>query len=156
MLRPMTNRTSWKRLGAIAKQRRERLGLTQEEVAGAGGPSTATLRNIESALADSYRAKTLYALDEALGWTRGTAVGIAEGEAPWFSLMTFDDFLKSAVRDVSSQVARGEDFPVVGPTSDAARPVGLGLDEEAGGLPEDDVDDIRAMIRAKRARRGLA
>jgi hypothetical protein len=37
----------------------------------------------------------------------------------------------------------------------AARPVGLGLDDEAADLTDDDIEDIRALIRAKRARRGL-
>lgn len=36
-----------------------------------------------------------------------------------------------------------------------ARPVGLGLDDAAADLTDDDIEDIRALIRAKRERRGL-
>src|SRR5688572_18890903 len=77
----------WIRLGRAVQRRREVLGVTQEEVAAAKGPSVATLRNIENAQGDSYRSRTLYALDEALGWHRGMSIAIANGE----KLLWYDD-----------------------------------------------------------------
>lgn len=44
----------------------------------------------------------------------------------------------------------------VGPGPQTPRPVGLGLEDELEGLTDDDIEDVRALIRAKRERRGLA
>lgn len=113
MLCGMENQGSWARLGDAVRRRRDRLGVTQEDVAAKGGPSTATLRSIEAGATTSYRAKTLYSLDAALGWMRGTSIAIAEGEVPsHFAFSTFDEFVEAVVRDVSAEIARGHDFPV--------------------------------------------
>ena len=56
------------RLGSYVRERRPELGLTQEEIATRGGPSTATLRLIEGGKGP-FRAKSLRQLADALHWT---------------------------------------------------------------------------------------
>lgn len=73
---------NWPRLADYVRERRDELGLTQEEVATRGGPSTATLRLIESAAAESYRAKSLRQLEDALGWVPGSARAILADREP--------------------------------------------------------------------------
>ena len=78
---PVADR-DWERLASYVRERREELGLTQEEVASRGGPSTATLRLIENNATDSYRQKSLRQLEDALGWTRGSVLAILAGDEP--------------------------------------------------------------------------
>jgi transcriptional regulator with XRE-family HTH domain len=67
-------------LGHAARQRRELLGITQEDVAERFyGPSVASLRTIENGQSGSYRAKTLFSLDNALAWPRGASVTLLSG-----------------------------------------------------------------------------
>ncbi|MEU0467195.1 helix-turn-helix transcriptional regulator [Amycolatopsis sp. NPDC006131] len=72
-----------KTLGIVARRRREQiLRITQEDVAERfGGPSAAALRRIENGQSDSYRPKTLAALDNALGWPRGASTTLITGDA---------------------------------------------------------------------------
>lgn len=72
--------TGWTELARAVVKRRSQLGLTQEQITARGGPSTATLRLIESAGQESYRGRTLFALDLALGWDEGTSLAISRGE----------------------------------------------------------------------------
>ena len=74
--------TEWQRLGRYVKERRERLRLTQHDVTSLGGPSVATVRNIEAAIHASYRGKTFTQLEDALGWQRGSINDILRGEEP--------------------------------------------------------------------------
>ncbi|GGM26534.1 hypothetical protein GCM10011608_09110 [Micromonospora sonchi] len=69
----------WRRLGQHVQRRREQLGLTQAQVQAAGGPSTATLRNIENATQASYRSSNLRALERVLEWPDGTIDAILNG-----------------------------------------------------------------------------
>lgn len=69
-------------LGDTARQRRELLGITQEDVAERfHGPSVASLRTIENGQSDSYRAKTLFALDTALAWPTGASMTLLTGRS---------------------------------------------------------------------------
>lgn len=70
------------RLARYVRERREELGLTQEEVATRGGPSTATLRLIENAAGAAYKAKSLRQLEDGLGWARGSAIAVLGGGVP--------------------------------------------------------------------------
>lgn len=70
----------WVALGEAVKAARADLGLTQEEVAAAGGPSSATMRLIEGAMQDGYRPRTFTALERALGWPKGRARRLLRGE----------------------------------------------------------------------------
>lgn len=72
----------WRRLAAYTRDRRGDLGLTQEELAAAGGPSTATLRLIEGARQPGYRPAILRALERALQWERGSVRAILDGGDP--------------------------------------------------------------------------
>ena len=73
------------RLASYVRERRDALGLTQEDVATRGGPSTATLRLIETASPESpvaFRPKSLRQLETALGWEEGSAHAILRGGVP--------------------------------------------------------------------------
>lgn len=77
-----TYTTTWQRLGHYVRERRLHLRLTQHDVAAAGGPSIATIRNIEAATHDSYRGRTLNQLEDVLGWERGSVDAILNGGEP--------------------------------------------------------------------------
>ena len=71
----------WLRLGTYVRERRTELGLTQEEIATRGGPSTATLRLIEGGKGP-FRAKSLRQLADALHWTPESPRAITAGREP--------------------------------------------------------------------------
>lgn len=76
--------TGWQTIGRIAKARRERLGLNQDELAQYGGPRVATVGKFERAAQSSFPLRTQHQMEKALGWSRGIieqVVGsIDEGE----------------------------------------------------------------------------
>ena len=72
----------WDRLAGLARERRVELGLTQEDVRAAGGPSTASIRLIEGALQRAYQPATLRDLERALQWERGSVARILAGGDP--------------------------------------------------------------------------
>lgn len=112
----MTTEPGWALLATAVRRRRDRLGITQEEVGARGGPSTATLRGIESGTGESFRPKTLYALDAALEWERGTSIALVEGEVPPEYFLSFDEYVQTTIKDVRRKVLAGEDFAVQEPT----------------------------------------
>ena len=72
----------WDRLAEATRERRVELGLTQEDVRAAGGPSTATMRLIEGALQHGYQPATLRDLEQALRWERGSVGRLLDGGDP--------------------------------------------------------------------------
>ena len=78
----MATGKDWDRLAEFARERRVELGMTQEDVRGAGGPSTATVRLIEGALQQGYQPATLRDLEKALQWERGSVARILAGGNP--------------------------------------------------------------------------
>jgi transcriptional regulator with XRE-family HTH domain len=74
--------TPQERVARYVRARREELGLTQEDVATRGGPSTATLRLIEGASLTTPRPKSLRQLETALYWGPGSALAIYRGGEP--------------------------------------------------------------------------
>jgi hypothetical protein len=72
----------WLRLAECARERRRDLGLTQEEVSAAGGPSTATLRVIERGRQSRYKPANLRRLESALRWERGSVRAVLDGGEP--------------------------------------------------------------------------
>ncbi|MDG3012185.1 helix-turn-helix transcriptional regulator [Rhodococcus sp. D2-41] len=71
------------RLGQVIQQRRDNeLGLTQEEVREAGGPSIATLSALENGVGKPPSRATLRKLDAALQWSPGSAERVWRGGTP--------------------------------------------------------------------------
>jgi transcriptional regulator with XRE-family HTH domain len=64
------NENGWQAIGRIAKARRERLGLKQDELAQYGGPGVATVGKFERAAQDSFPPRTQHQMENALGWSR--------------------------------------------------------------------------------------
>ena len=60
----------WSAIGRIAKARRERLGLKQDELALYGGPGVATVGKFERAAQASFPTRTQHQVENALGWSR--------------------------------------------------------------------------------------
>ena len=78
----MATGRDWQRLGALVSERRGDLGLTQEDVRAAGGPSTATQRLIEGGHQSKYQPVILGRLETALKWERGSVRRILAGGDP--------------------------------------------------------------------------
>ena len=72
----------WQRLAKCVRDRRGDLGLTQEEVSAAGGPSTPSLRVIERGQQSRYKPASLRRLENALQWQRGSVRAILDGGEP--------------------------------------------------------------------------
>ncbi|KXP00855.1 helix-turn-helix domain-containing protein [Tsukamurella pseudospumae] len=68
------------RLAGAVKARRGALGLSQLDVAAAGGPSDTTQSKIELTLATKVGPRTLAKYDNALQWPAGRAAAIFSGE----------------------------------------------------------------------------
>jgi transcriptional regulator with XRE-family HTH domain len=79
----MALQRDWQNLARLTRERREELGLTQEDVAKSGGPSTATIRLIESKGAQSYRPKTYHQLEAALQLRPGSVRSALNGGPFW-------------------------------------------------------------------------
>lgn len=71
---------AWARLAAAVQDRRHELGLTQKDLEARGGPSAATVRNIEQAARAVYRPVTFRTLEQALEWPRGHCRQILAGQ----------------------------------------------------------------------------
>ena len=61
----------WKAIGAIARARRERLGLKQDDVARRGGPGVSTIGKFERGAQANYPWRTQHQIERALGWRQG-------------------------------------------------------------------------------------
>lgn len=72
----------WDKLGLLVRQRRDYLGYTRNQVNAAHGPSAVTLGLIESAAKTNYQPRVYPAIEDALGWTRGSCRQILEGGEP--------------------------------------------------------------------------
>jgi hypothetical protein len=143
----------WINLAMAIKARRGALGLTQEQVTALGGPSTATLRLLEGAIqAGGYRDSTLNALDRALGWISGSHRQLMEGKEPYEAYGTVEEcrrMLAFRIRGLEGLGAAYEDRGRDRKEHYAAeRPVGLGLDAAAAELTPEQIETVRAVIRA--------
>ena len=78
----MATGKDWQRLADFVSDRRADLGMTQEDVRAAGGPSTATQRLIEGALQSRYQPVILGRLETALKWERGSVRRVLAGGDP--------------------------------------------------------------------------
>ena len=73
---------AWQHLARLVRERRAELGLTQREVHSVGGPSPATLYQLESGHRGSYRPHILRRLERALGWGAGSVRRVLAGGLP--------------------------------------------------------------------------
>ncbi|MEU9516822.1 hypothetical protein [Micromonospora sp. NPDC048169] len=78
----MTMEDTWLRLGALVRQRRDELDMTQSQVQENGGPSPALIRSIESGRARTVSRSKRRDLERALGWRMGSIDDILEGGEP--------------------------------------------------------------------------
>lgn len=78
----MATGKDWDRLAEYVRERRTELGITQEDVRHAGGPSTATMRLIEGALQEAYQPSILARLERALRWQPRSVQRILGGGEP--------------------------------------------------------------------------
>lgn len=62
----------WQAIGRIAKERRERMGLRQDELAHYGGPRVSTVGKFERGAQASFPLRTQHQMEKALGWPRTT------------------------------------------------------------------------------------
>jgi Helix-turn-helix domain len=79
---PVSGAGAWAHLGRLIQERRAELGLTQREVQSFGGPSAATLYQLESGRRGSYRPHILRRLERALGWGAGSVRRVLAGGLP--------------------------------------------------------------------------
>jgi hypothetical protein len=101
MARMTESGMDWQRLGDQLRQRRLDLSMTQEEVKEAGGPSTATQRNLEGGHHPKYRESILRKEEVALRLTRGSiAAALAGGEITPLEESPSENFERSPVPDV--------------------------------------------------------
>ena len=70
------------RFGRIVRERREALGMTQDDVTAAGGPSDTTQTRIERAEGSEPTATTRNRFDHALRWEAGSASRVWAGGHP--------------------------------------------------------------------------
>lgn len=130
----------WPRLGHYVRERRTELGLTQEEIATRGGPSTATLRLIEGGKGP-FRAKSLRQLADALHWTAESPHAILAGREPAEAAGHH-----SGTRSAELEPATGIEPPE--PVSPAVASAISGL--VASLTPAVEVDIRRARLRMQR------
>jgi transcriptional regulator with XRE-family HTH domain len=77
----MTN--DWDRLAGAIRKRRQVLGMTQQQLADAAGVARTTIKNLEGARQPAARPPaSLPAVENALGWTLGSARAILGGGEP--------------------------------------------------------------------------
>ena len=77
----MTN--DWERLAGAIRERRQALGMTQQQLAEAAGVTRTTIKNLEGARQPTKRPPaSLPAVEHALGWTLGSARAILDGDKP--------------------------------------------------------------------------
>lgn len=93
------------RLGRYAKQRRDQLGMTQQNVWDAGGPSDTTQSGIELGTATGVQRSTLLRLERALRWAPGSARAVMDGGQPTPMKDAREDPAPASARDLHEQLA---------------------------------------------------
>lgn len=95
-------------LGRLVRERRERLGLNQGDLAQYGGPRVSTVGKIERAEQGNYPLRTRHQLENALGWSRGVFDEILTAPAePWWDNDGLrSSFIESIVEDHVPDLSR--------------------------------------------------
>lgn len=125
-------KASLERLGRTVRERRLALGLTQDQVTEAGGPSDKRQTKIENATPPAPSITTLAKLDVALRWNPGSAAAVLNGGTPIPS-----EARTLTEEDLERRVALALALERVGVTNAAAR----GTPRGGGGILNDDVID---------------
>lgn len=76
------NQQRWSELATAVVERRSELGLSQQLVQDAGGPSTAKLREIENQRTEVLSRPLRRGLERALRWVPGSVDRVLAGELP--------------------------------------------------------------------------
>lgn len=95
--------TGWQAIGRIARLRRERLGLKQEDLAQYGGPGVSTVGKFERAAQERFPLRTQHQIENALGWDRSTIEQFVKGfeENPTNLHMFEHDLIEDDIPDLS-------------------------------------------------------
>jgi hypothetical protein len=139
------NTEDWQRLAEHVVSRRVSLGLTQQDVRAAGGPSTATMRLIEGALQTTYKDMVIGRLEKALNWGPGSVRSILAGgdPTPLHATVRPDPIAAAAripaVRQDASPAQIAQQAKAAGYTSGDLRRAGHG--EAANALLEQELHD---------------
>ena len=138
--------TGWQAIGRIAKERRERLGLKQEELAQYEGPKVSTVGKFERATAAGFPLRTQHQMEKALGWDRGVieefVLAWDEGVIGASGRSDMDDWGLDLVRD---------NVPDMDRTPDGGRVVNI-IDEAAQTIASVlryvPIDQLDAAVRS--------
>lgn len=76
------NPTQREDLAAAIRTRQRQLHITQREAAARGGLSQPAYNKFANARTDGIAVRSMDAIDDALGWPRGTTEAIIHGEPP--------------------------------------------------------------------------
>lgn len=79
------------RFGRIVRDRREELGLRQDELKAIGGPSSTTMVKVEKGTPPAPTPLTLRRLDAALDWVDGSAAATLAGGEPSVAAVGIDE-----------------------------------------------------------------
>jgi transcriptional regulator with XRE-family HTH domain len=135
-------------LADAVRTRRVEVGFdTAKGLAEAAGLSVRTLGEIENARRSSYRMATLWALDKALGWERGSSQAVLDGREP--TVLNIDEAHASSDYTTSAPEGGGASSSSIG--GDVVMLPASALD----GLSVEERDEVRAAALAeglKRAR----
>lgn len=139
----MSTPTAPVRLGELVNARRLENGLmSRGALAEVSNLSVRTIDQIENGVKTSYTRQTLWKLDEALGWERGSAQRVLDGGEP-----TLLPASPSADSPESADAAGGDSL------------ADLLLGDSAGDLDDDEIAEVESVARAaalKRKREILA
>lgn len=127
-------------LARLARERRDRIGLKQDELALYGGPRVTTVGKIERAAMPTMAVRTQHQLENALGWKRGTVRDILTApEQEWWSGEALrEDFEESLIEDA---------------IPDLSRPASRGAVSVASALTDEElITELAARVRNLKAR----
>lgn len=82
------------RLARMVKERRDELGVRQDQMRDRGGPSTTKMTEVERVIGPTPTPQTLRKLDAGLGWAQGSAARVLAGGEP--ELLTRPTDLRAA------------------------------------------------------------
>lgn len=108
----MTN--DWDRLAGAIRERRQALGMTQQQLADAAGVTRTTIKNLEGARQPTKRLpSSIAAVEQVLGWAPGSARIVLDGGEPIAITQAADqtqprDALTSLPASVLDELAEGE------------------------------------------------